>query len=101
MNTIHGLTPLWEDLQPSATKKATDSSGDKGMFATIYQSAIDAVNETDAEKNQAEYLLATGQLDNPATLVTAITKAQLSVDFLVQLRNKALDGYSELMRINL
>ncbi|MEA4934006.1 MAG: flagellar hook-basal body complex protein FliE [Lawsonibacter sp.] len=101
MNTIHGLTPLWEDLHLPAAAEATKSSGTKGMFADIYQAAIDAVNETDSEKNQAEYQLATGQLDNPATLMTAITKAQLSVDFLVQLRNKALDGYNELMRINL
>lgn len=101
MNTIHGLTPLWETMPLPAAAEATESSGNKGMFADIYQAAIDAVNETDAAKNQAEYQLATGQLDNPATLMTAITKAQLSVDFLVQLRNKALDGYSELMRINL
>ncbi len=101
MNTIHGIVPLWEDIQLSAKGAPTESSGSKGMFSAVYQAAIDSVKETDAEKNQAEYLLATGQLDNPATLMTAITKAQLSIDFLVQLRNKALDGYSELMRINL
>ena len=95
------LTPLWDDLNLPASAEATGSSGTKGMFADVFQAAIDAVKETDAQKNQAEYQLATGQLDNPATLLTAITKAQLSVDFLVQLRNKALDGYSELMRINL
>ena len=53
------------------------------------------------EKNRAEYLLATGQLDNPAELTIAGTKAQLSVDLLVQLRNKALDAYTELNRISL
>ncbi|MEM5780751.1 MAG: flagellar hook-basal body complex protein FliE [Lawsonibacter sp.] len=101
MNTIQRIAPLWEDIQLPAKAAPTESSGNKGMFSAVYQAAIDSVKETDAEKNQAEYLLATGQLDNPATLMTAITKAQLSIDFLVQLRNKALDGYSELMRINL
>lgn len=71
------------------------------MFADIFQSAIDSVKSTDAEKNKAEYLLATGQLDNPAELTIASTKAQLSVELLVQLRNKALDAYSEVMRLSL
>ena len=45
--------------------------------------------------------MATGQLDNPALLTIASTKAQLSVELLVQLRSKAMDAYNELMRINL
>ena len=59
------------------------------------------MKETDAEKTQMEYLMATGQLDNPALLTIASTKAQLSVDLLVQLRNKSMEAYNELMRINL
>jgi len=45
--------------------------------------------------------MATGQLDNPALLTIASTKAQLSVDLLVQLRNKSMDAYNELMRTSL
>ena len=56
--------------------------------------------ETDAEKNEAQYLLATGQLDNPAELTIAASKAQIAVDLLVQLRNKALDAYNELKNIS-
>jgi flagellar hook-basal body complex protein FliE len=48
-----------------------------------------------------EYLMATGQLDNPALLTIASTKAQLSVDLMVQLRNKSMEAYNELMRVNL
>ena len=59
------------------------------------------MKETDAQKNQAQYLLATGQLDNPAELMIASTEAAVSVELLVQLRNKALDAYSELMRISM
>ena len=51
--------------------------------------------------NKAQYLLATGQLDNPAEVTIANTKAAAAVDLLVQLRNKAVEAYSELMRISL
>ena len=101
MNTIQ---PLWEQMplkgiRPEQTTEPTGKSG--GAFTDIFQSAIDAVKETDAEKTQMEYLMATGQLDNPALLTIASTKAQLSVDLLVQLRNKSMDAYNELMRISL
>ena len=99
MNTIQ---PLWDTMplgQPAAPAAADKSAG--GPFTDIFQSAIDAVRTTDAEKTQMEYLMATGQLDNPALLTIASAKAQLSVDLLVNLRNKSMDAYNELMRINL
>ena len=70
-------------------------------FADVFQSAIDSVKETDATKNELQYLEATGQLDNPAELVIAENQAILSVQLLVQLRDRALDAYSEVMRISM
>lgn len=92
---------LLREAIPAASKTEQTSGENSGMFADIFKTAINNVRETDAEKNRAEYLLATGQLDNPAELTIAGTKAQLSVDLLVQLRNKALDAYTELNRISL
>ena len=48
-----------------------------------------------------QYLLATGQIDDAHTVPIAAAEAQLSVDLLVQLRNKAVEAYNELMRISL
>ena len=79
-----------------ATQQNTESAG---TFGSIFQSAIEYVKETDSAKNEAEYLLATGQLDNPAELTIAATKAQIAVELMVQLRNRALDAYNELKNI--
>ena len=92
-------------LQPitgitSAEKSAAAQGSELGTFGSIFQSAIDNVKETDAEKTEAQYLLATGQLDNPAELTIAATKAQIALDLLIQLRNKALDAYNELKNIS-
>ena len=97
---LEGIQPLWSVFPGEHTEK-TSPELQPGMFAEIYQSAIDNVKTTDGEKNRLEYLLATGQLDNPAELTIASTQAGAAVDLLIQLRNKALDAYSELMRINL
>lgn len=99
------ITPLWEQmpLRPlrETREPVVESDLPENPFTDIFRSAIGAVKETDMEKTQMEYLMATGQLDNPALLTIATTKAELAVDLLVQLRGKAMDAYSELMRINL
>ena len=81
--------------------KTTSANGESGVFGDIFLSAIESVKQTDAEKTEAEYLLATGQLDNPAILTIASTKNQIAVELLVQLRNKALEAYQEITRISL
>lgn len=71
------------------------------MFENIFKSALDDVASNEKSLEQAQYLLSTGQIEDAHTVPVASSMAQLSVDFLVQLRNKALDSYNELMRISL
>ena len=93
ISPIEGLAPITGSvLEPGLAAE------NPSMFGLAFQSAIDHVKETDAQK---EYLLATGQLDNPASLMIASSKSELAVSLLVQLRNRALDAYSELTRISL
>lgn len=99
MEKMTPLTPIGADVRESRAKGA--SSPEESPFGAIFRSAIDNVKETDAEFKESQYLLATGQLDNPAATMIAAYKSQTAVNMLVQLRNKALDAYSELSRINL
>ena len=100
---MQGIQPLWEEMPVSRFRAAAEVKTEEivNPFTDIFRQAIDAVKETDAEKVQMEYLTATGQLDNPALLSIASTKAQLSVEFLMQLRTRATEVYNELMRMNL
>ena len=85
--------------QTKAADKTNAAEG--GMFESVFRSAIENVKDTDAEVVELEYMMATGQLDNPALLTIAQTKSTIAVEMLVQMRNKALDAYSELNRISL
>ena len=53
-----------------------------------------------ARFSQTQYLLATGQLDNPAQVGIAAYKNEIAVSLLVQMRNKALDAYNELKNMS-
>ena len=97
------ITPIQPLFPIGGEQPAEQVKGSTALesFGGIFQSAVDAVKETDAEKTQLQYLMATGQLDNPAELMMAGSKYELSVNLLVQLRNRAVEAYNEIMRISL
>ena len=71
------------------------------MFKDFFADAIQNVKDTQKNLEDKQYLLATGQIDDAHTVPIAAAEAKLSVDLLVELRNKAVDAYNELMRISL
>lgn len=73
----------------------------EGTFKDIFTNAINDVREKESDLQHKQYLLATGQIDDAHTVPIAMAEAKLSVDMLVQLRNKSLEAYNELMRISL
>ena len=75
----------------------------EGMYGSkvFFEDAVNDVKTTQQDLEDKQYLLATGQIDDAHTVPIAAAQAQLSIDLLVQLRNKAIDAYNELMRISL
>lgn len=101
-NTIRSISPLWETMplqkaaQPAAEKPVVGS-----LFADILRSTVENVRQAEDDVAKKEYLLSTGQLDNPAELSMATYKAEAALALLNQVREKALNAYSELSRISL
>ncbi len=84
------------EVSGSAEQKANTS-----IFRGIFDEAVHNVKSTEKELTNQQYLLATGQIEDAHSVMIAASQAQVAVDMLVQLRNKALDSYNELMRISL
>lgn len=77
------------------------TQGAQVPFKSMFEDAIKDVVDTDQQVNIDAQQLATGNSDNLHQYSIDIAKAQLSVDLLVELRNKALDSYSEVMRMSI
>lgn len=93
-NTIQSITPFTK--RPESKNGSAMEQLKESVFGSIFKNAIQDVKDTDAEFVNAQYLLATGQLDNPAEVGIAGYKNEIAVDLLIQLRNRALDVYNEL-----
>ena len=104
MNVNGFITPIQVlSLDQIIEKQKVNSAGADGesSFKNIFTNAVKDVQEKENDLQYKQYLLATGQIDDAHTVPVAMSEAKLSVDMLVQLRNKALDAYNELMRISL
>ncbi len=84
--------------QSKDTEKSKDKDG--GMsFADHLQKAIQEVNQKSHTADKMGMEMATGKAENIHETMLAATQAELSFNLMVQLRNKALEAYSEIMRM--
>jgi flagellar hook-basal body complex protein FliE len=68
-------------------------------FAATLNDAINSVNELQNDSNKAMQNLATGRTDNVAEVMVTAEKADIALKLMVQVRNKIIDAYSEIMKM--
>lgn len=91
----------WDSISGMGTVEVKNASGEKKtLFQNVLENAVEQVRLTQEDAEHKEYLLATGQLDDVHSLPIAEAKATLSVEVLVALRNKAMEAYNEIMKMN-
>ena len=69
-------------------------------FADNLKKAINAVNDYQVKADQATTDLAVGRHHRIHETMMAPMEAELSLKMLLQVRNKALEAYREIMRMN-
>lgn len=82
------------------TTNTINAAAGSVSFQQVFEQAINSVKQTEADADNEYMKLATGQTDDLHNLSIASQKASLSVQMLVQIRDKAMDAYNEIMRMN-
>jgi flagellar hook-basal body complex protein FliE len=80
-----------------------EGSVEKGnsLFKSIFDNVLNDYISAEKQVDEDIYKLSTGESDDVHNLMINTQKAELSLDLMIQLRNKSLDAYNEIMRINL
>ena len=68
-------------------------------FKSLLMKSINEVNRLQTEADEATVNLATGESDNVAEVFTAVKKAELAFQTLMQIRNKLMDAYDEVKQM--
>ena len=99
MNSIINTSSI-NSLNSSGISNASGDSTGLG-FKEIFQDVINNVEQTEAVTQMDAYKLSIGEMDDMHTMIIDAAKADVALQTMVQLRNKALDAYSEIMRTSL
>lgn len=68
-------------------------------FGAVLHDALNGVNTLQKQAEQASIDLAAGRVDDVAQVAIATEKASLALQLTIQVRNKVLDAYQEVMRM--
>lgn len=79
-------------------QKATPSADPAGGFGSMLSNAVGELQQTQDAAAAQSQALATGQTQDITSVVTAVQEASLSMEVAAQLRNKAVEAYSEIFR---
>jgi flagellar hook-basal body complex protein FliE len=85
-----------------ASKNNNTDSG--SVFSSIYQSAIELLDETNTLQKSADQMsldFALGKIDNVQDVMIAQEKASIALQYTVQLRDSMLEAYNGILQIQI
>lgn len=107
-NAVSGISPaIMKQLNQLTSQgvQAKDLAGTAGAsevdFKELIMQSINQVNDMQQNADGAIETLMTGGDINPAEVMTAIQKADMSFRMMQQIRNKLMDAYREIKDIRI
>lgn len=90
-----------QNIQSSIQKSISnnDNSTESVSFGEYLNSAIQQVSDLQLESEKLNESMALGLTDNLHQVMIASEKAEMALQFTMQVRNKIMDAYQEIMRM--
>ena len=99
INTNNNIGEIFtKDLLNNNKNKVNNSNID---FADMLKKELDSTNKVMQEGQQANIEIATGTVKDLAKANIAIEKADLKMQMMLEVRNKAINAYKELSKIQM
>lgn len=80
---------------------AGQAAGAGGGFGSMLSNAIGDLQKTQEAASTQATELATGKTQDLSSVVTAVQEASLSMELASQVRNKAVEAYSEIFHVQM
>lgn len=96
-------TPIAQPSLPLNLPKTDGAEVTKARdgFSKMLSNTVDQVTQAEKSADKAIENLHTGKAKNLHEVMIAVEEADISLRMFVQMRNKALDAYSEIMRLQI
>ena len=97
---VNQLRAVAAQAAAPSTPQSAQVAGSDQDFATLLKSAVDEVNNAQMDAKQLTRQFETGDPDvNLQDVVLSLQKASLSFQTMVQVRNKLVSAYQEIMNM--
>ena len=93
------LSNIAESKEMMQNLKSSDQSSSKSAFIDHLKDSLIDVNRMQVDADKLSVDVASGKSGNLHEAMLAMSQAQLGFNFVVQVRNKALEAYNEVMRM--
>ncbi|MGE4317668.1 MAG: flagellar hook-basal body complex protein FliE [Deferribacterales bacterium] len=97
INSINFLLPNKLDTGTSSAK-TTESAGESVDFAALLKDALKDVNDAQLTADDAVQKVLSGETKDISSTMIALQKADVSLKMMLEVRNKMMDAYQEIMR---
>lgn len=87
------------DRTPAASQSRSSVAETAEQFGEVLKKAIDRVAEVQQQADAAVESFAAGEPVDIATLMVAVERANLTMQLAIQVRNKVLEAYQEIIRM--
>ena len=94
-----GATPFVPPTITAPTAPTSPTTPTTGTPATSFADSLSSVSDLTNGTDKLAEQLATGQLTDIHQFTAAAAKAQLGVELTVAVRNRAVEAYQEIMRM--
>ena len=94
ITSVSSVTPLAPDAAPAV-------AGGGGGFSGLLESAIQTVEASQNVGSQAVEQFLSGEGGELHSTILAVQRASLSFDLFLQVRNKVVSAYQEVMRMQM
>ena len=94
IGTVPGIAGTGH-LAPSTKTAAADGAG----FGVELGSAVDNLQQLQSESKDLAIKAVTGDLQDIHTAMIASTRAQITLELVAAVRNKGVDAFNEIMRM--
>lgn len=100
INTVNGLN-LVTSLSNTGNSNINKTKSIEGSFADYLKGALNKVSDLEKESDALTEAFAAGTTDNIHQVLIAAEKAEVALQFTMQIRNKILDAYKEIMNMQI
>ncbi|WP_144758836.1 flagellar hook-basal body complex protein FliE [Curtobacterium sp. 9128] len=96
-NALSGVFGTNQATTPATTAEPT--TGVDGSFASSLGNAVDGLQELQSTSKTLALKAVTGNLDDIHDATIASTRAQVTLELVAAVRNKGVDAFNEIMRM--